>query len=306
MQDQPPSLFKYDAAVLVTVLVWGLNFPILKGALAAMPPHTLNGFRFLVSGAVLGGLYLARGHHRRYPLLTALRDHGRAIVLLSLGGWVLYQVCFILGMDRTTAGNAALIMASSPLWTAIFGRLSRMELLPRRSWFALGVILIGTVIVVVGGAGDVRFSRTTLTGNVLILIASALVGGYTAYSRPILRHLPAITLTYFCILLALPFLLGLGLVNLAAVDWSLVNAEVWGAILYSGGLSTGLVYVFWSSAVHRVGASQTAVFGNLVPIVAIGASVVILGEGVRTAQVVGGLMIIGGLLVMRRTRRVAT
>jgi len=305
MQTERPSHLKYDIALLFTVFVWGLNFPILKGALGAMHPHAVNGFRFLVAALVLGFLYVVKGYHRAFPLVPSLRRHGLSIVLLTLGGWVLYQLFFIIGLERTTAGNAALIMAGAPLWTAVFGRVSRMERLPAGSWWALVVILTGTVIVVVGGASEIRLSESTFMGNLLILGASLLTGGYTAYSRPVLLHLPAITLTFFCILLAVPFLVGLGAVHLQEVAWSLVDARVWGAILFSGGLSTGLVFVFWSTAVRHVGASQTAVFGNLVPVVALAASIPLLGESISPAQLVGGLMIVGGLVVMRRTRRAA-
>ena len=77
----------------------------------------------------------------------------------------------------------------------------------------------------------------------------------------------------------------------------------WGIIVYSGGLSTGLVLALWNNAVNHVGASHTAAYGNLVPLIALSASYVLLGETVKPIQIIGGAAVIGGLLILRRIRR---
>lgn len=296
--------WKYEAALLFTVLVWGLNFPILKAALASMHPHVINGLRFLVSAGVLGSLYVLQGQNREHGFRKSFRNHGLAIVSLSLSGYLLYQLVFIMGIDRTSAGNAALIMAGSPLWTALAGRVFGLERLPIRSWMALLVILIGTGVVVIGGAQAIDVSNETFVGNALMLGASILWGSYMAFSRPVLRHLPATTLIFYAVLLALPFLLVLAGTHVDEVDWSGVDAGVWAAIVFSGGLSTGFVLVLWSAGIRHVGASQTAAFGNLVPLVALATSVLLLGESIEWVQVVGGTLIVGALMMMRRSRRV--
>ena len=302
MNRPSPHPWKYEAGLLFTVLVWGLNFPVLKAALPVMHPHVINGLRFLVSASVLGTLYFAQGQNRNHGFVKSFRSHGVQIVFLSLIGYLLYQLFFIIGIDRTSAGNAALIMAGSPLWTAVAGRVFGLERLARQTWTGLFVILVGTVVVVVGGAQELNLSNDTFVGNALMLGASMLWGGYTAFSRPVLRELPATTLIFYAILLALPVLLALAGLHLHEVDWSAVDVGVWGAIVFSGGLSTGVVFVLWSAGINHVGASQTAAFGNLVPIVALATSFLILGETVRWVQVVGGILIVGGLMVMRRSR----
>ena len=76
-------------------------------------------------------------------------------------------------------------------------------------------------------------------------------------------------------------------------------------ILYSGILSTGLALAMWSYGVKHAGAAQATMFQNLSPIVAIVAAWLWRGEGISNAQVVGGVMIIGGLIIMRHSRRMA-
>ena len=75
------------------------------------------------------------------------------------------------------------------------------------------------------------------------------------------------------------------------------------AILYSGGLSVGIAVVIWNFAVSRVGATHTAVYGNLVPLVALTGSFLLLNERVTVLQLMGGTLIISGLLLMRHDRK---
>jgi drug/metabolite transporter (DMT)-like permease len=305
MTKAADQTWRAEAALVLVVLVWGVNFPIVKAVLEVMDPFVLNSFRFATSAIVLGALYARQSAQRGQPFWKPLRNRPLQIAGLGILGFLVYQLCFILGLDRTTAGNAALIMAGSPLWTAVAGFALRTEVLQRRSWFALIIVLIGAVIIVLGGEGELDFSSETFVGNVIMLAAAMAWGVYTALNKPALGFVSATGLTFLGLLVALPFLFALGVPYYSEVAWNQVTMLHWGAILFSGGLATGIAIVLWNNAVKRVGASQTAVYGNIVPIVAVGSSYMMLGETITSSQVVGGLFVIGGILVMRRASRVA-
>lgn len=290
-----------DVFLLLVVLIWGANFPIIKWALAAMPPHAVNVFRFVVSAAMLGGLYAWERRGTTTAFFAPMRTHGRQLVTLGIVGYVLYQVCFIIGVNHTTAGSAALIMASSPLWTALIGRFSGQEALARGSWAGLVVSLVGTALVVAAGPSTVGVG--SLWGNALMLAAAVLWGAYTAYNKRVVDDVSPTGATFMGILVALPLLIAIGLPDLPHVAWQAVDVWVWVAIVFSGGLSTGIAFVIWNTAVKDVGASNTAIYGNLVPFVALLGGFLFLDEPVRWPQLVGGLLIIGGLLLVRRNRR---
>lgn len=294
--------WRAEGALLFTILVWGLNFPVVKAVLDIMHPHVLNALRFVVSAVVLGVAYVLHRRRRQLPLWQPLREHPAQIGALGILGFVLYQFSFIIGLNLTTAGNAALIMASSPLWTAVIGRAFKTEHLIGASWFALMIALIGTFVVVLGGADEIDFGSNTFVGNLIMLLAAVFWGAYTAFSKPVLSYLSATGLTFLSLLFALPFLFGIAVPFYAETNWSEVRLLHWAAILFSGGLSTGIAITIWNSAVSTVGASDTAVYGNLVPLVALGFSFLLLGEQIYLAQIAGGTLVIGGLLLMRRAR----
>ena len=88
--------------------------------------------------------------------------------------------------------------------------------------------------------------------------------------------------------------------ELGSVDWGAFGApEVW-ALVFSGGLSTGLAYAIWNTSVLEVGPSRTAAYSNLVPFVGVLAGVVLQGDHVTVLQVAGGVLIVVGVVVVRR------
>lgn len=296
------STFRHELSLLFVVLVWGVNFPVLKATLAVMPLLVVNAFRFVVSALVLGILYALRRPRDRsawYPI----QRYGWQIIGLGLLGYVFYQFAFIYGLNFTTAGSAALIMASSPLWTALLGRVRGLERLNGLAWTGLLVSLAGTLVVVLGGADAVATTGIAFFGNVLMLGASVCWGLYTALNKPLLGDVSPVGLTFFGLLVALPFLFGAAVPVFGDVAWEQVGWWAWAAIVFSGGLSTGLAFVIWNSAVKHTGASQTAAYANLVPFVALFSGFLFLGEPIFWIQIVGGACIIGGLVLMRRARR---
>lgn len=297
--------WRLEAALLFVVAIWGANFVVVKAVLPLMHPHALNLIRFAFSTAVLGGLYVAEQRRRGQPLLEPLRRHFWAILALGLLGYVFYQLCFILGLDRTTAGNAALIMASAPVWTAIVARLFGYEVLSLRAWVGLMVALLGTVLVIVGGPQEVDLGGSTLAGNLIILGAAVFWGAYTAFNKPLLASVSPTGLAFLGLLFGYPILIALGLPHLDAVAWERVTGWTWLALVYSGGLSTGWSIVLWNWAVQQVGPSSTAVYGNLVPFVAVFTGALFLHEPVTLLQVGGGGVLLAGMLLLRRARHLA-
>jgi drug/metabolite transporter (DMT)-like permease len=294
-----PFARRPELAILLTVVIWGLNFPLIKLPLESLPPFVVNALRFSVSVVVLGGMHVAS----RGGFWQPLKLFPGRIVLLGLLGFVVYQLCFILAVDRTTAGSAALLMASSPVWTALGSRVAGLERLSLGAWVGLGVCTAGTVLVVLSGASDVDLSSRAFSGNVLALVGAVLWAAYTVLSRPLMdRGVSASGLAFFGMVTALPILFGLGAWSWPEASWGTMRAVDWAALAFSGGLSTGAAYAWWNLGVRRIGPAQTAAWGNLVPVIAVVVGAVLLGEQITAWQAAGGGLILGGLYLMRRAR----
>src|SRR5437868_14625745 len=102
-------------ALIGMVLIWGVNFTVAKIALAQIPPLAFNAVRFPMAALLLFVVLEARGQ-----LYLPPRDELPRVIIVGLLGNMLYQMFFIMGLDRTTAGNAALLLAGTPIITALF------------------------------------------------------------------------------------------------------------------------------------------------------------------------------------------
>lgn len=289
---------------MAVVLMWGVNFPVMKVVLTVFNPYVLNVFRILSAGIVLGYVYWVRSDRSVAIMVQPFRMHGWAIVRIGLIGWGLYQLFFIIGLNLTSAGSGALIMASAPLWTALVALGTKLEHLKPLAWAGLVISIAGTVWVVLFGSAQLDFASDAMAGNVIILIAAVLWGTYTALTRPLVEHMTPTALSVLGLAVAFPLLVAFAIPAFPDVDWSRVLWWHWVLVFMSGALSTGIAIVFWNRGVRTIGASHTAAFGNLVPFVALFSSWMILGDPVLPGQLLGGGLIVGGLVLMRRARAI--
>lgn len=295
-----------EIELLAVVLFWGLNFVVVKIVLEVMHPHVMNIFRLLAASAVLSWIYWRRTSRTGEPFWGPLKASPRAIIRLTLVGWVFYQAAFIIGLDYTSAGNGAIIMSSAPIWTALLSLVMGTEKLSLQAWLGLFVSIVGTATVVAFGTAEISLSSDLLIDNTIILAAAILWGSYTALTKPVVQQHSPLSLTVIALNLCLIPLALLAVPYWSETDWERMNALYWFAVFFSGALSTGVAIVFWNNAVRNLGASHTAAFGNLVPLIALVSGFLILGDPILPAQLVGGTLIIGGLVVMRWARRKKT
>ena len=315
-------LWQADLSLLLVALVWGVNIPVMKVALLRIDGYKFNAIRLIVSSAVL--LYFARREFVRGIRPTATLSI-RNVLIYAFTVSVAYQLLFLLAVSRATSGDVALIMATVPMWTAIGARVFLKEILPWLAWGGLIVAFAGTMIVTLqktptstavshaanaAALTNVNAHRVTqrLTGNIFALSAALAWAGGTVFSRPLLGKISPMQLSASSATIGLPIHIAIALMlgqdSMAETAEAIRNPSVVVCVLYSGTLSTGLALAMWSYGVKYAGAAHAAMIQNLTPIVAMAAAGLWLGERINMPQALGGAMIIGGLFIMRTSRRV--
>lgn len=278
--------------------MWGLNIPIMKHALRSMDALSFNAARLTLSVVALAVSLAWENHRSRKPPQTA--SWGSVILFAILSGYV-YQVCFLLGIDRSTAGNTALIISSMPLWTAIMTYLFLHERLSRLSCIGLAISSPGVAAVILAKS-QISVSSQHFTGNLLVLGAAMLWAGASVLSRPILRNISAMRLTLIASIVSLPLHYATAAYYSDLDFHELRSPSTLACVAYSGIFSTGLAYALWNYGVQQVGAPHAAIFQNFVPVIALLTSWSFLGETPLWSQWLGGALILGGIMVMRRGR----
>ncbi|MCH2203927.1 MAG: DMT family transporter [Fuerstiella sp.] len=300
-QDRTSTLWP-DVSLLGAVLIWGINIPVMKIGLDHLDPFVFNAIRLVTSAAVLTGFAVCE----RYR--TGWSRSGISWLQILIYGFLaagLYQLLFLLGIAGTTAGNTGLIMATIPAWTALLSTLFIGEKLVRRAWGGLLLALLGTVIVALQNE-DLSSGTEHLIGNLIILGAALTWAGGTVYSRPLLRSVSPIQLSAAATVITLPLHLLVAAGRYEQSWTQLQSVNLWLIILYAGALSSGLSLPMWSYGVRHAGAAHAATLQNLVPLIAIGVAWFSRGEAVTETQLCGGALILGGLIIMRRSRQTSS
>lgn len=282
-------------------VIWGINIPIMKIGLERVDVFVFNAIRLTVSAAVLWA-YAIR--ERRRGKLPDASITVKQLIVYALLISALYQLAFLLGVRNTTAGNVALIFATTPMWTAVLARMFLGESLRRLAVIGLVITIVGTIIVALQ-KGDVTADGKHLLGNLFALAAALLWAGGTVYGKPMLSRISPVQLAAWGAVLALPIHIVIASTRFEPSLPALGSVNLWLIILYSGVLSSGLALPMWNYGVRQAGASHAAAVQNLVPVVAILAAWISRGETATFEQVIGGALILGGLVVIRLGREAA-
>lgn len=278
------------ALLLLMVLIWGANFSVSKVALASVPPLAFNALRFPCAAIAVFVVLRLRG-----PIpWPAPQDYSRILVVALLGN-VLYQQFFIFGLDSTNAGIASVLLAGSPILTALLSAAVGHERVGQRTWMGVFATFVGILLVVQQGGGMADAGSTTTTGALLMVAASASWAMFTVGARPLLVRYGPTAMTAWTLWVGTAFLVIIGLRQVIALPEGTLTPAVWAGVLYAGALSIGISYLIWYHAVNIIGNTRTATFSNAVPAVGLLVAWIWLGEVPTAGELVGSAIIIGGV-----------
>ena len=280
------------AALLLIATLWG-TFPATgKLAVADLPPVFLTAVRGVIASAFLVTLLARSG----FETVRGLGPESiRAFVVLGVCGLVLSTQLSYIGYAYTTAANAAILQAATPVLVALGARAYLGERLRRRQQAGVAISALGVLAVVTDGRlwmlriGDLR------AGDFITLIGLVAWTTYTVYGkRVVMTHSPALTTTAAyvagtCVLVAEAILTAPLFPRPV-----LTSVRAWTVVAYHA-LFGAVAHIWWYRAVERVGASRAAVFMNVTPIVGIAMASALLSEPIGLWEVVGTLLVLAGV-----------
>jgi drug/metabolite transporter (DMT)-like permease len=285
-----------DVALLASLaLMWGLSFLFIKVAVDVVAPLWIVAARCVVGALVLlvalriRGTRLPRGR-RSWRDLTVLAALGNALPW-GLMAWA---------TQFMPSGLVAVVNALAPTSTLVIAIVVGLERASLRRALGLVLALCGTAIAVSSNLGV----PGTILAVAAVAAATVCYGAGTVYAK---QHVsgthPPLAIATGQVTVAALLSLPAAALFAPAPDVSQVTLPVVGSLVALGVLGTGTAFLAFYTLIARVGATNSILVTYLIPVVALVAGALVLGEPLTVVVVVGTALTIGGVWLAQRERR---
>lgn len=289
-QIQTPAPLLIDLALFSVALMWASTFTLFKIAWRDIDPVAFTGLRFaamfVFSIAVLS-ISSSRVRPRRADL--------PALITSGLTGYFLYQMGFVLGLDRTSALASAILISTHPIFSVIVMWLVRKE---RPARLEVAGVILGFIGVAVFLRAWDAFAAAR-PGDLFSLGAAAAFGAYAVVNQPLTSRYPSRELMAYGLALGGLLITVVGIPAMVDQDWGAVSMSAWAILIYAVVGPVYVAYALWNWAIRHRGIPRTVVYGFLVPVLGGALAVLALDERIGLEQVAGTLLVVAGLVVTR-------
>ncbi len=270
---------------IITILFWSLAYVITRLALTYFSAFSLGFLRYftaslaLIVTALLLKIKLPRPSDLKWFLLSGAT------------GFFLYMIAFNKGCETVTSATSSVIIATTPITTAIFARIIYGERLKKLQWAAILIGFTGVIILTVMDGG---FSVNA--GILWLLGASILLSWYNLLQRQLTKRYSALQVSAFSIF-AGTVMLGIFLPE--SIDKATAAPPIQIVyILILGIFPSAIAFISWAKAFAK--AKQTSSVSNymfITPLLASLFGVIIGHETIDLSALFGGSVILFGLLL---------
>jgi drug/metabolite transporter (DMT)-like permease len=293
MKTPSTALLFLMAAMTLT----GANVPLAKAIVTEVPLYAFLFFRFAIASAALTPLVrLEDGPRLRDMPLSDLRD----VSLMALVGMLGYTVLMFEGVRRTSASDAGIITATLPAVAAIMSVLFLRNRLSGVQWTAVTLAVLGLVMVQ-ARAGET--GHATLLGNSIVVGAVLCEAGFVIIGKRLAPRYRPLRLSLGANLVGL--VLSLPLMLFEGRAWELIALPLRtqaGALWYVMSASVLSLWL-WYRGLPHVPAWLAGLATAALPVSALAISLVVLGEAIDAARLIGAAFVLASIAMGAWTTR---
>lgn len=283
--------------LMATMVIWSLNVTAVKWLTGALDVMLVATLRMASAALVLVLLlYVAR---RAFP-----RWRGRMLAMACACALLMVyanQAIFAVAMEKTTATNAALILALNPLLNGALEALFFSKRMTTQYWTG-GLLAVAGVAMVILNGPAVRLGGPS-AGDLLVLGSMLCFSLGVLLMQRLSRDNAPLTINVFLYLvgtLALALHTGLTVdttfAALLKLEW-----KVWAVVVFSGAFASALGAVAWARGVAAMGLGKAAIYMSWVPVLGVGFGALLLGEKLTQWHFFGMILVLTGTVTSSLT-----
>jgi drug/metabolite transporter (DMT)-like permease len=284
-------------AAVFALLLWSGTAIANKIAVAYIDALSAGILRSMLAGIIAASIAIAL----RLPFPNSRRD----IVILLISGiasFAVWPALLSIGIQHTTAGHAALIMALIPVFTVSIATFIKGKMPKVGWWLGSAIAVCGAAILVIARMESFEglSSGSSLFGDFVILLGGMTCSiGYVAGGK-MSRKLGTVATTFWGLATTLVILIPLFATLYSRTAWSHIPLEGWLSLGWMTLLSSFAGYVLWFYALSRGGIRRIGTLQLTMPIITLVMAVLVLGEQLTLALTLSCAVIITGTYLAHR------
>lgn len=275
--------------VIAATFFWGSNFNAAHALVGTLPPLTAASARFALAVIVLMMMRLWRGNAES-PLsgVDMLK-----LCVLGFFGIFGFNYGFFTALQTTSTLNAALIMALSPLLTALLAAVILGAQLSARQLLGIAVAFIGVTLVITGGHLS---ALHVAIGDWWMLLASFAWSLYSVLLQKLTPHIPPMQQARWTVTAGAAGLIAVAIAREPIAALYTQTTTAFAIIIYMALCGTVLAYIFWLRGVQKLGPQRAMIAFNLVPVSTLLVNLA-LGQLPSSVQIAGLVIVIAGVWI---------
>jgi drug/metabolite transporter (DMT)-like permease len=283
------------ALALLAAVLSGIAIPANKLFIVTLDPTVFTAVRAIIIGAVFLAisLYQSRTSRRKFKEVP-----WKYLLSIAVIGGAFAFILYFNGLSLTTAGRAAFLQKTLPLFTAVLAFIFLKEKITKKMSLALVAMFAGMVILYASQITPSSLWSNPSLGDLLIIIATLL----WAVENIIAKKAMIMNESNFVISFARMFFGGLILFGFVLLFGKFgillsLSAQQWVNVLVSTALLFGYV-LFWYWSIKHINVSKAAALLLIAPIISLVGGVVLFGEPVPVTELLGCAIILASAYLL--------
>jgi drug/metabolite transporter (DMT)-like permease len=278
-----------NLSLVVTVLCFAAAYPGVMATESSFTSGPLIVLRSILAGLTLYIFVKTFKLSLKIPIKDALLAALVGQLGISSYQWLIYE-----GQRVSSAGTAATIINTAPIFAFLGAAFLWKEKIPFIKWLGVFIAFFGIYLLGISGSSQESYAI------ILLLIAAVALGFYSVFIKPLVNKYHPLVVTFYA---TIP---GAVIFSPTIPDLltEIPNSSLtgWLGVLALSIIVSGFGYTANSYAVNYLGVSRTVIVYYLVPLVAIIYTAVLFGEYPLTLEYVGVAVVIAGVAIAQSAR----
>ncbi|MBW3595116.1 MAG: DMT family transporter [Actinobacteria bacterium] len=280
------------AALVGAMGIWGGTYVVTDAVLGAIGPYSILLLRFVIAFAVLAPFAWRAGLRPRMVVQPIF-------LLFGFTGMVLHLALETVGLQYTSPGSAALVIATAPAVTLVASVIFLKERLNLTRGVGIGLSVLGAALVTQARLNT--GGKSELLGNLLVFAGVLAWGIYAVQGKKLSTSVPGIVSTAASAGAAALLIAPVAIGEMLAGNVPVFDGGSIAGIVFLGAGANAAAFALWNVSLKYLDASTAGSYINLVPVIGV-ILALLLGETMTPLQWLGGAVVMAGVWLTDRRK----